>query len=253
MFLSLSVTDWFVIAFAIVSILSFLLSPNRTSEYPVFFLLKGGEDTNVVNLPWEGYAGWNMGLRSQLMFVCLYFFISRLFMKSWKKDFLFLMLTSAFIVFLLGVLHRFQIDPLNLYENLDDYYRLTFLSTLGQSSWYSSFMSVLLPLGLAFYVFSEEKGILRILLSCYVAVGGATFVTQNSDSAYLAFTFAVLTLFAVSFNSNERFMRFLEMCILMLGAMKIIGLFQILFPGETDVNRGSRIMTLYRGAVFAQK
>lgn len=235
MFLSLSVTDWFVIAFAVVSILSFMLSPNRTSEYPTFFLLKGGEDTTVVNLPWEGYTGWNMGLRSQLMFVCLYFLISRLFMKSWKKDFLFVMLTSASIVFILGVLHRFQIDPLNLYENLDDYYKLTFLSTLGQSSWYSSFMAVLLPLGLAFYIFSDEKGILRILLSCYVAIGGATFVTQNSDSAYLAFAFSILTLFVVSFNSNEQFLRFLEMCILMLGAIKIIGIFQILFPERATV------------------
>ena len=228
---SLSVIDWFVIAFAIVSILSFIFSPNRTNEYPTFFLFKGGEDTNVVNLPWEGYTGWNMGLRSQLFFVALYFLVSRLFMKSWWKDFLYMTLGSAFIVFFFGVLHRFNIDPLHLYDGLSQYYKDMFLSTLGQSSWYSSFMVVIMPIGMAFFMFCKEsKTVNNILLGCFVAMSAATFVTQNSDSAYLAFVFMALTMFAVSFTDNELFLKFWEMIIIMLGTMKIIGIFQILFP-----------------------
>nr|MCR4787231.1 O-antigen ligase family protein [Lachnospiraceae bacterium] len=226
-----SVIDWFVIAFGIVSILSFLFSPNRTNEYPTFFLFKGGADTSVVNLPWEGYTGWNMGLRSQLMFVALYFLASRLFMKSWWKDFLYMMLGSAFIVFFLGVLHRFNIDPLTLYENLDEYYRYKFLSTLGQSSWYSSFMVVLMPLGMAFFLFEDNKrSVTNILLGAFVAVSGATFVTQNSDSAYPAFAAIVTIMFAISFMSNERFLKFWEMLIIFVTAMKVMGVFQLLFP-----------------------
>lgn len=228
---SLSVIDWFVIAFAIVSILSFLFSPSRTNEYPTFFLFKGGEDTNVVNLPWEGYTGWNMGLRSQLFFVALYFLVSRLFMKSWAKDFMYMMLGSAFIVFFLGVLHRFNIDPLALYEDLEDYYKFKFLSTLGQSSWYSSFMIVIIPIGMAFFMFNKnKKSVSNILLGCFVAMSGATFVTQNSDSAYMAIVFIILILFYVSFSSNELFLKFWEMIIIMLSAMKLMGIFQILFP-----------------------
>ena len=228
---SLSLIDWFVIAFAIASILSYLFSPSRTNEFPVFFLFKGGEDTPVVNLPWEGYNGWNMGLRSQLFFVAIYFLVSRLFMRSWRKDFLYITLTSAFIVFFFGVLHRFHIDPLGLYEDLQEYHMLKFLSTLGQSSWYSSFMVVLLPIGMAFYEFKERKlTVSNVLLTAFVAMGGATFVTQNSDSAYLAFAAIVTVMFAVSFTSNDHFLNFLEMMIIMLGSMKIIGIFQILFP-----------------------
>ncbi len=230
---SLSVTDWFVIAFAIVSILSFLFSPNRTNEYPTFFLFKGGEDTNVVNLPWEGYSGWNMGLRSQLFFVALYFLASRLFMKSWWRDFLYMMLGSAFIVFFLGVLHRFNIDPLELYENLDEYYRYKFLSTLGQSSWFSSFMVVLMPLGMSFFLFNDKrKSVANILLTAFVAVSGATFVTQNSDSAYPAFAATVTILFAVSFTSNERFLKFWEMLIIFVASMKVIGICQLIFSDK---------------------
>ena len=221
---SLSVTDWFVIAFGIVSTISYLLSDSRTDEFHLF-------NEEMVNLPWDGYKGWNMGLRSQLIFVLLYFFISRLFMKSWFKDFLYMMLGSAFIAFFFGVLHRFYIDPLGLYEGLDEYYKYKFLSTLGQSSWYSSFMVVLLPIGMSFFLYQKEKkSVQNILLGAYVAVGAATFVTQNSDSAYLPFVAAVTIMFAASFKSNELFIRFWEMMIIMLAAIKIVGIFQIIFP-----------------------
>lgn len=229
---SLSVLDWFMIAFAIVSILSYLFSPSRTNEFPVFYLFRGGNtDLPVVNLPWEGYKGWNMGLRSQLIFVALYFFISRLFMKSWFKDFIVLVLGSASIAFMFGVLHRFNIDPLGLYQDLNDGYKYQFISTLGQSSWFSSFMVVILPIGMALFMFNtERKSISNIFLGCFVFLSGATFVTQNSDSAYMAITFIMLILFSVSFTDNERFLKFWEMIIIMLGAMKLMGIFQILFP-----------------------
>lgn len=233
---SMSVIDWFVLAFGIISILSFIFSPVRTSDFPTFFLFKNGEDTSIVNLPWEGYKGWNMGLRSQLMFVSMYFFISRLFMKSWQKDFLFVMLGSASIVFILGILHRFGIDPLGLYENLDEYHRLTFLSTLGQSSWYSSFMILIIPIGMAFFMFSDNDiSVTNVLLSCFVAISGATFVTQNSDSAYMAFVFIILVFFAVSFRNNDLFLKFWEMVIILFSSMKIVGLFQILLPDRATV------------------
>lgn len=230
---SLSLIDWFVIAFALASILSYLFSPSRTNEFPVFYLFRGGVDSPVVNLPWEGYKGWNMGLRSQLVFVAIYFLVSRLFMKSWRRDFLYITLSAALIVFFLGVLHRFHIDPLGLYQDLQEYHMLKFLSTLGQSSWYSSFMVVLLPIGMAFFLFRQrEVSVTNVLLAGFVAMGGATFVTQNSDSAYLAFAAILTVMFAVSFTSNDHFLNFLEMMILMLGAMKIIGIFQILFPDK---------------------
>ncbi len=230
---SLSIIDWFAIAFAVASLLSYILSPSRTNEFPTFYLFRGGTDSPVVNLPWEGYKGWNMGLRSQLVFVALYFLISKLFMRSWRKDFLYIMLTSAFLVFLFGVLHRFHIDPLGLYENLQEYHMYKFLSTLGQSSWYSSFMVVLLPIGMSFFMYRQrKKSVHNVLLAIFVAMGGATFVTQNSDSAYMAFAAIVAVFFALSFTSNDIFLNFLEMMIIMLGSMKVIGIFQILFPNK---------------------
>ncbi len=228
---SLSVTDIFALAFAAASILSFLLSSGRTSEYPIFFLLNPDKDKGVVNLPWEGYKGWNMGLRSQLMFVSIYFLSSRLFLKSWKKDFLYLALGSGFYAFLIGVLHRFLIDPLALYENLTETNIKGFLSTLGQATWYSSYMVIIIPIGMSLYLFSKrERSLRNILLKIFLVVSAATFVTQNSDSAFMAFASTVTVMFAVSFANNERFLNFVEMMLYMLASMKVVGIFQMLFP-----------------------
>ncbi len=221
---SLSTLDWFVIAFLIASFLSYILSPYKTNEYHLF-------NEEMLNKPWDGYTGWNMGLRSQIIFVLLYFLISRAFRKGWKNDFLMIVLGSASIVFILGILHRFYIDPMDFYTGLDDYYKLKFLSTLGQSSWYSSFMVIILPIGMSLFLYQRNrKSIQNILLGIFVGIGAATFVTQNSDSAYLAYFYTLVLLFAVSFKDNDRFLKFLEMLIIVLGSFKIIGIFQKLFP-----------------------
>ncbi|MCR5507557.1 MAG: O-antigen ligase family protein [Lachnospiraceae bacterium] len=233
--LSFSVIDLFVLAFVIASMLSFILSPNRTAEFPRFFLLTGRAPDHIINLPWEGYKDWNMGLRSQLMFAAVYFLVSRLFLKSWKWDLIFVMLTSGAAVFLFGILHRFHIDPLGLYEGLSEYYMLKFLSTLGQSTWYSSYMVLIIPVGMVFFLYSSGKSHLKkAVLGIFNALSAATFVTQNSDSAYLAFLSSVVIMFAVSFNDNERFLNFLDLIIIMLSSIKFIGILQICFPQKAS-------------------
>ncbi len=231
---SFSVTDMFVLAFVIASMLSFLLSTGRTAEFPRFFLFNMTSESPVVNLAWEGYKGWNMGLRSQLMFAAIYFLISRFFLKSWKKDLLFVMLATSAIVFVFGVLHRFNIDPLELYKDIAAHYKKEFLSTLGQATWYSSFMVQLIPIGMSLFIFTDRKRrFLRIVLGTYCAIGAATLVTQNSDSAYMASAAIFGVFFAISFADNERFMNFVDLLIIMLSTMKVIGIFQILFPEQT--------------------
>ncbi|MCR5357845.1 MAG: O-antigen ligase family protein [Lachnospiraceae bacterium] len=228
---SFSVIDMFVLAFVIASMLSFIFSPSRTNEFPRFFLFDMKAPESVVNLPWEGYKDWNMGLRSQLMFASIYFLVTRFALKSWKKDMLFVMLVSSSIAFIFGVLHRFNIDPLELYENLEMKYKKDFLSTLGQSTWYSSYMILLVPIGISFFIYiSRDNRLMRILFGIYCTISAATLVTQNSDSAYMACYAFFLIFLWVSFDNNERFLNFLDLMILMLSTAKVIGIFQLLFP-----------------------
>lgn len=176
---------------------------------------------------WTGAEGWSMGLRAQLLFVLIYFLISRQF--SWKKIIFAGHFFSSGAVFLLGILHRFQIDPLGMYEGIDESLQLLFLSTIGQATWYSSYICTIFVIGIAsFFIF--QKPAYRLAMGVYCMLGFAAIVVQNSDSAFAATIFLVFGLFLAACDSMDRMERFLQIILLLLGSFKIIGVLQRLFP-----------------------
>ncbi len=203
-----SVVDWFVAVYMAAVVVSVLLSPYKDQVI------------------W-GYDGWYMGLIAQTCFVLIYFFVSRYW--RWDQSAILLYLATAFLVFLLAILMRFRIDPLEMYKDLDEKYIINFLSTLGQATWYSSYMVLLFPLGMFAFWFYDNKYI-RIFSGIFTAVGFMTMVTQNSDSAFVAFGVMFFVMFWISMESNKRFERFLEVVIMCLASFKFMGICQRLFP-----------------------
>ncbi len=204
---NITVTDWFVFAYLIVCCISTLITPYR------LFVI------------W-GYDGWYMGFIAQVSFVLVYFLVSRFW--RWDKFQLLIFLAAAFLVFFLGVIMRFRIDPMGMYEGLNEYNIQHFLSTLGQTTWYSSYMCIICPLGLIAY-WCAQKLWQRIAFGIFSVVSFMTFVTQNSDSAYMAIFGIFFMLFWISFDSDDKFLRLLECAIMALGAFKFIGLMQLVF------------------------
>lgn len=202
-----SVTDRFVFAYAILALSSFILSPYKA-------------DTFI------GYDGWYMGLVSQLAFVVLYYFVSRFW--RWDDLVLVIYLAVSSIVFLICILNRFRIDPLEMYKDLSEFYYIYFVSTLGQATWFSSYMVLLFPLGL-FAFWKSDGRIKRAASSLYVLLGGVTMIAQNSDSALLAYGAIYLILFWVSFDDNIRMRRFIESLVLLFAGWKIMGILQVVF------------------------
>lgn len=176
-----------------------------------------------------GYPGWNMGLISQFTFVLLYFFVSR-FGKD-AKGLLILLCGVSAIVFLLGVCNRFLIDPLGVYEGIDPVYRLQFLSTLGQSSWYSSFVCTTLPLG-GWFFWSAEGTRNKVLSGIYCVIGFSTLVTQNSDSAYIALLCFMFGIFCFSVSSMGKLMSFFRLTLLFLTATRLMYVCTFIFNSE---------------------
>ena len=206
----LSVIDRFVLAYAAAVLLSVLFSPYKEQVI------------------W-GYDGWYMGLASQMCFVLIYFCVSRYW--RWDLSTFICCLAAAFLVFLLGILMRFRIDPLSMYKGLEEQYTINFLSTIGQATWYSSYMAVLLPLGLLAFWFYDDR-YTRIFGGIFTAVGFMTMVTQNSDSSFIAFGLLIFTLFWLSMESNRAFRRFLEVMMMCFSCFKLIGICQLRFPGK---------------------
>ena len=214
---SYSSSDWCAFAFLIISFISYLLSANK-------------------NMAFYGYKGWYMGLVAQTIFVLAFFFISRFW--PWTPLTIELGMGTGAAVFLIAVLQRFNIDFLRLYDNLQadgSYKRLSdenvekFVSTLGQTSWYSGYAMLILPFGM-FWYYNDNKLISRILSGVFIVLGAASVCTVNSDSAYVALAIIFMVFVWFSLENNEKFARVLELMIIFLGTFRVIGILQDLFP-----------------------
>ncbi|MBR5376258.1 MAG: O-antigen ligase family protein [Lachnospiraceae bacterium] len=211
-----SITDRFVLAYGLLAILSFLFSPYK--DYTLI-----------------GYDGWYMGLIAQLAFCLLYYFASRFW--RWDEICIIIYLSVSTIVFLLCILNRFYnrdfsitaiTDPLQMYLDLDESYIINFISTLGQATWFSSYMVLVYPIGVFAFWYYDKK-VVRILSGLYTLVCCMTMITQNSDSAFAAYFVILVGLFCFSFRENKYMKRFLEICILLFAGWKLVGILQTIF------------------------
>lgn len=174
-----------------------------------------------------GAQDWYMGVLSQAILIVSYFFLSR--HLRWKNWYGIFACIAAVIAFLIALLHRFNIDPLGLYQGVSEYYRLLFLGTIGQATWYSSYLCILLPIFMGIYFLSEKK-LVRIASLAAAAVGAASAVTQNSDSAYGALFAVFCLLFWFAFESEKRWMRFWELLLVFGLTAGGVGTLQRIFP-----------------------
>lgn len=204
----LSVTDGFVFAYLLFSTIA---------------AVSGGFYKDAL---W-GSFGWNMGWMAQFSFVLIYAAMSRF--GHYYRVMLSAFCGSAFVVFVIGILHRLMIDPIGFYEGLEGYQMAQFLSTMGQATWYASFLVVALPVGVAVFLFSEKK-VWRILSGVYMAAGFASLVTQNSDSAYFAFAGFMLVYFVLCLEGRGTINRFAEVSTFFFAAGKVMGFLMQIRP-----------------------
>lgn len=167
---------------------------------------------------WGSY-GWNMGLAAQVSFVLLYLFFSRF--GKYYRPVLFILCAVSAVVFFIGILHRVGVDPIGFYRGLSDGQMAQFLSTMGQATWYASYLVVVLPVGIGVFLFTQNR-IWRTVSEIYMVIGFGSLVTQNSDSAYFALAGFMLVFFWICVEKEETLRRFLAVCILFLAAGKIM-------------------------------
>ena len=220
---NLSTLDYLVLVYGICVCLSYAFSDYK--EYA-----------------WKGAAGWEMGFCSQLIFVATYFILSR--KNEWlasigrrgsKKEYgyfvstiLGIHLLASSLVFMFGILHRFDMDPLGMYLGLELNQKIEFLSTIGQATWFSSYVCTTFAIGVVLFFISEKIWI-RVVSGVYTVLSFGILVTQNSDSAFIAIAGILLLLGYFSLSKIESWIRFLQIVSLMWGTFAAIGLLQRLF------------------------
>ncbi len=176
-----------------------------------------------------GAEGWFMGLISQLMFVAVYFVVSRFGekIKIWYAIFL----AASSGVFLIGLLNRFSIYLFGMDPNEPTY----FISTIGNINWFGGYWSVLFPIGIVLYWDSIwVKWWERTILVLYVGLGYMVGIVQGSSSGFLVLGVVLFLLFVMSFEENGRLLRWLELMLLLAGSAMAVGIIKWLFPSALN-------------------
>ena len=191
---ALTLTDKFVIVYGIVAVLGFTLS-----EFPQTAL-------------W-GYDQWYMGIFSQMLFIWIYFMISRCYRP---KQYIFwgAYIASA-LVFSLGILNRFSIDLLGFFgANLETWNLTHMISTIGNINWYACYLSIVFPFGIYFFWNSNNRK-KNIISGSYLVIGYLTLFTQGSESAIPAIGIIMIILFFFSFQENRHMKKYLQSLIIL--------------------------------------
>ena len=206
-----SLPDRFVVAYFFVSWLSYLFASEKSMAF------------------W-GYNNWNMGFITQVFLVLVYFFVSRFWVWSpWTVG---LTVLAAAGIFQMVILQRFGFDPMDMYVNVKAESVEKFVGTLGQTTWFSSYAVLVVPIGMYLY-WGDDRLWMRICSGIFVALSFGMLTVTNSDSAYVAFVLIFMVFFCYSLKSNEKMYRFLEMAIIGLLSMRVIGWMRLLFPERT--------------------
>lgn len=203
--ISLSVTDWFAICFALVTIVSYISTDYHSEAL------------------W-GTRGWYMGMLTQLTFVAVYFLISRLWEK--KKWIPALFLPVSTVVFLLGYLNRFGVYPIKMQAASP-----SFISTIGNINWYCGYL-VTVFFGGVYLLWSglAVKRWQRAALYVYCGVGFGSLVTQGSSSGIMAMGVVLFFLFLLSVREEKKMLMYVRLVMVLAGACLVTGAVRLLFP-----------------------
>ncbi len=192
----LSWTDKFAMGYGMVVLLSYFVSKYQAP--------------NELGDAWKGAAGWYMGASTQLLFLGIYFAVSRLWKPSKWLPALWIPVTA--VLFGLGYVNRFQVYPIQMCNVTKD-----FISTIGNINWYCCYM-VLIFFGVLYYIWSrtEQVSWVNIVFIIWMVLGFGALVTQGSMSGIVTLIVMLIVLYCFSMKEYESLQMFFT-CIVCLG------------------------------------
>lgn len=208
---SLSAVDYFMLAYAAVNVVSACFS---RYENTAFF----------------GYHEWYMGALSQLTFVGIYFFVSRRY--DGKAYPVYAAEAALLIVVVLGFANKLGIDPLGMYAGYseNDWEYSHMLSTVGNINWLCSYISNIIPLCIAGFLYcsadpdKRDKKQKEIALFALSALALAFLFMHGSDAGLIITSVCIIFCMAIGVMPEYRqyFSLFFEKGLLLAGTVMLI-------------------------------
>ncbi len=221
--ISLSAVDYLMLAYSVFNLLSLCLSKYRNTA---FF----------------GYRDWYMGAMSQLIFVGIYFFVSRRY--DGKAYPIYSAEAALFIVIIIGFANRLGMDPLSMYigYSVNDWEYSHMLSTVGNINWLCSYIADAVPICIAGYLYcccaskNSGRAVKRWILFAINALAIAFLFMHGSDAGmFLAAACIGLCLLSGRLKEYKRhFNIFFKQGLLLAGA----AMFTVAVIGTVIVLRG---------------
>lgn len=206
-FLKFSFTDWAMIAFLVVCIISTLFSKQTTDAL------------------YGSLNGRNNGLVLMVFYVGIYFVITRCY---YYMEYVFVALAAgSAIIYLLSVLNFCYIDPLGMYTQLDPSTIEDFTSTIGNKNLMSSFICVMMPVVITMSVHTK-KTMYRIIYLVSSALGFMALMTADSDSGILGIGVFLVVMLIWYSRRISRLKRYFLCLTVMLASAKILRFFTLI-------------------------
>lgn len=184
---------------------------------------------------WLGTDSWYMGTLAQLLFVATFLVFS--WEKVAAKNVIWMNLITSGICFVIGIAQRYGWDIMHLYYGMPDEVIRDYLSTIGNRTWYSGYISAVFPLGI--YLFWHAEDIRsRLLTGIYTVMAFSAIVTNNSDSIYLAVAAVLFGLLVMSIGDSKKMLRWMYVLVMWFVACSAMGMLRICFPEKVRVLRG---------------
>ena len=221
--------DIFVVSFAVISLISHLLSDFRTNTFDKYYLTEWFYEGSL----W-GTRGWFMGLMTFLCFTMLYFFISRALI--FKLPVMITAILPMLIICQWGILNRYGIAPIDMNYDYKDA-KAVFLASVGNINWFCGFTSVIVPLIWGLYL-GAKKLWYQILLMIAATISFTMIILNSSDSGYVALAVTVIVMICFAMTDSERTKRCLELLISLFAVMALVGLIDRIFSGARNRDIG---------------
>ncbi len=188
----MSWTDLFVLAYLVFSVISACFAMDPETGF------------------W-GFSEWHMGLFCQMLFVWIYFFMSRWQRKP--ENACIVCFLGAVAVMALGILNRYGYDPLGTFQGIEQgsWESEHLLSTIGNQNWYCCYLSV--AASSCFYLGYLGEGVLRAAGLCGCVVTFLTVLTQGNESGYLIPIAMLGIMFVDALESRKKLIKAWEIMI----------------------------------------
>ncbi|MBE6774400.1 MAG: hypothetical protein E7544_09305 [Ruminococcaceae bacterium] len=180
---------------------------------------------------WVGVSSRYQGFITILLYVAVYFIVSRNFTAA--QSFLLFSVLAFSIVCILGVLNCFDIDIFGFYDGINSNYKTMFLSTVGNINFYSSYICLLMPLVVSGFCLSEGK-ISRGVYTSALVIGSMGMMVTSSESFVVGFASSIMIMPLFFYGRLHRFKRYLiSLIIIVLSSQLYMIIYRVY--GEANI------------------